>query len=151
MSSGQDTEQAIQAHSAHFYLKFNSNLAKKDHTVYPMSDEILMKITNFMIRIKDGSTVSKLKNDHPQGYIYIDTFDVINLVAGGKLILVYRQKPDESAALGSKNTKHSAGHSALSAEHSAGLSALIRELGSQCWANSTSGLSALSRELGSQH
>ncbi len=62
MTAGQDTEQTIQAHYTQFYLKFNSNLADKDHTAYPLSDEMLMKITNFMLAIKDGSTVGKLKN-----------------------------------------------------------------------------------------
>jgi hypothetical protein len=92
-------EQAIQAHSAQFYSKFNSNLADKDYTAYPMPDEMLMKITNFMLHIKDGSTVGKLKKKHPHGYKYINTFDVINLVAGEKPNIVYRQKPDESGTL----------------------------------------------------
>jgi hypothetical protein len=99
MSAGLDTEQASLAHSAQFYLKFNSNHAKKDHTAYPMPDEMLMKIKDFMLRIKDGSTIGKLKNEYPSGYIYIDTFDVINLVVGEKPILVYRQKPDERGIL----------------------------------------------------
>jgi hypothetical protein len=81
MSAGQDTEQIL-AHSAQFYSKFNSNLADKDHTAYPMPDEMVMKITDFMLRIKDGSTVGKLKNEHSRDYKYIDIFDVINMVAG---------------------------------------------------------------------
>ena len=56
-----DTEQAIQAHSTEFYSKFNSNLADKDHTAYPMPDEMLMKITDFLLQIKDSSTVGQLK------------------------------------------------------------------------------------------
>ena len=99
MTAGQDTEQTIQAHYTQFYLKFNSNLADKDHTAYPLSDEMLMKITNFMLAIKDGSTVGKLNNEYPRGYVYINTFDAINLVAGGQPILVYRQKRDESGNL----------------------------------------------------
>ena len=67
-SAGLDSgEQAIQAHSAQFYSKFNSNLADKDYNAYPMPDEMLMKITDFMPRIKDGSTVGKLKKEHPHG------------------------------------------------------------------------------------
>jgi hypothetical protein len=99
MSAGLDTEQAVLVYSAQFYLKFNSNLAEKDHTAYPMTDEMLMKITDFMLCIKDGSTVAKLKNEYPCSYIYINTFDVINMVVGGKPILVYRQMPDESVTL----------------------------------------------------
>jgi hypothetical protein len=91
--------QTIQAHSAQFYSKFNSNLTNKDHTAYPMPDEMLMKITVFLLHIKDGSTVGQLKKKHPRGYSYISMFDVINLVAGDKPILVYRQKPDESGTL----------------------------------------------------
>jgi len=91
--------QTIQAHSAQFYSKFNSNLTNKDHTAYPMPDEMLMKITVFLLHIKDGSTVGQLKKKHPRGYSYISIFDVINLVAGDKPILVYRQKPDESGTL----------------------------------------------------
>ena len=48
-SAGLDTEQAIQAHYTQFYSKFNSNLADKDHTAYPMPDEMLMKITDFLL------------------------------------------------------------------------------------------------------
>ena len=99
-SGGQDTEQAEQAvvaHSDQFYLQFNSNLANKDHTAHPLPDETVMKITDFMQRIKDGSTVGNLRIEHPRGYIFINKYDLINLVAaGGKPILVYRQKPDES-------------------------------------------------------
>jgi hypothetical protein len=99
-SGGQDTEQAEQAvvaHSDQFYLQFNSNLANKDHTAHPLPDETVMKITDFMQRIKDGSTVGDLRIEHPRGYIFINKYDLINLVAaGGKPILVYRQKPDES-------------------------------------------------------
>ena len=58
MSAGQETEQAIQAHYAQFYLKFNSNLADKDHTPYPMPDEMLTKIMDFMLLIK-GCSVGK--------------------------------------------------------------------------------------------
>jgi hypothetical protein len=69
MSADLDTEQAVLAHSCQFYLKFNSNLSKKDHTAYPIPDEILMKITDFMLHIKNGSTIGKLKNEYPHGYI----------------------------------------------------------------------------------
>jgi hypothetical protein len=55
-----------------------------------MLDEMLMKIMDFMLCIKEGSTVGKLKNEHPRGYNYINIFDVINLVAGEKSIFVYR-------------------------------------------------------------
>ncbi len=68
LSAGLDTEQAVQAHSTDFYSKFNSNLADKDHTAYPMPDEMLMKITNFLLQIKDGSKVGQLKKEHPRGY-----------------------------------------------------------------------------------
>ena len=98
-SAGLDTEQAIQAHSTQFYSKFNSNLANNDHTAYPMPDEMLIKITDFLLQIKDGSSVGQLKKEHPRDYRYINIFDVINLVAGDKPILVYRQKPDESGTL----------------------------------------------------
>jgi hypothetical protein len=64
-----------------------------------MPDEMLMKITAFLLQIKDGSTVGQLKKEHPRGYRYINIFDVINLVVGDKPILVYRQKPDESGTL----------------------------------------------------
>ena len=64
-----------------------------------MPDEMLMQITDFMLRIKGGSTACKLKNDHPRGYMYINTFDVVNLVVGEHPILIYRQKPDESGTL----------------------------------------------------
>ena len=100
MSAGQETDQAIQAHYAQFYLKLNSNFANKDHTAYPMPEgNVLTKITDFMLRIKGGSTVGKLKNDHPHRYMYINTFDVVNLVVGEHPILIYRQKPDESGTL----------------------------------------------------
>ena len=98
-AAGLDTEQAIQAYSTQFYSKFNSNLADKDHTAYPMPDEMLMKITNFLLHIKDGSTVGQFKKEHPRSYRYIKIFDVINLVVGDKPILVYRQKPNESGTL----------------------------------------------------
>jgi hypothetical protein len=76
-SAGVDTEQAIQAHSTQFYSQFNSNLADKDHTAYPMPDEMLIKITDFLLQIKDGSSVSQLKKEHPHGYRFINIFDVI--------------------------------------------------------------------------
>jgi hypothetical protein len=96
-SGGQDTEQAVVAHSVQFYLQFNSNLANKDHTAHPLPDETVMKVTDFMQCIKDGSTVGDLRIEHPRGYILIIKYDLINLVAaGGNPILVYRQKPDES-------------------------------------------------------
>jgi hypothetical protein len=60
---------------------------------------MLLKMMDFMLCIKDGSTFGKLKNEHPHGYIYIHTFDVINLVVGGKPILVYTLKPDENGTL----------------------------------------------------
>ncbi len=91
--------QTIQAHSAQFYSKFNSNLTNKDHTAYPMPDEMLIKITDFLLQIKDGSSVGQLKKEHPRGYRDINIFDVIKLVAGDKPILVYRQNPDESGTL----------------------------------------------------
>ena len=69
-SPGVDAEQAIQAQSTQFYLRFNSNLADKDHPAYPMPDEMLMNITDFLLQIKDGSTVGQLKKEHPQFPFY---------------------------------------------------------------------------------
>jgi hypothetical protein len=46
--------------------------------MYLMLEEMLMRIENFMLYIKDGSTVAKLKNDYPHGNTFSDTYDVVD-------------------------------------------------------------------------
>jgi hypothetical protein len=94
ISVGQDSEEAIIHYSSHLYSKLNEILSNKDHTAYPLSDEMHKKIIDFMVLIKEGSTVVELKSVYPCGYIYIDTYDLVKLSPDGKPILIYRQQPD---------------------------------------------------------
>jgi hypothetical protein len=43
ISDGQDSDEAIIHHSSHFYSKLNKILANKDHTAYPLLNEITRK------------------------------------------------------------------------------------------------------------
>jgi hypothetical protein len=99
ISVGQDSEEAIIHHSSHFYSKLNKILANKDHTAYPLSDEMHQKIIDFMVFIEEGSTDVELKTVYPRGYIYIETYDLVKLSPDGKPILIYRQQPDNKGDL----------------------------------------------------
>ena len=89
------TEEMVTNHRNQFYEQLNQELATKDYTAYPITEENHSKILALTLELKAGKSVSLLHKTYSQAYTWERKFTAVDI--GTSQMLVYRVESTNEA------------------------------------------------------
>ena len=91
---GVDTAHTVEAHRRLFQEKMDVELAKKNNTAYPISEELFNRKFAFVRLQQSGVPIVKLRDEHnySMAYVWGEKYDIITI--GSCETLVYKETPD---------------------------------------------------------